>query len=158
MCHHFPTNCQQEVLAGVSRGQDSFAGSRILWSNEMIPLRLVTNWGPENYQLFHLSCPKWEAEAIRAHISNYSRLSTIYHSRTHGLPYKGQDCTCARCRARTHQKMPMRAEAQRHRCQCDATLALCVLHDNSERLQEGMAFSGSLCLPLWHTHTHLFQY
>lgn len=72
--------------AAVNRGQSSFTAAefpdRMRW---FLHYTYGTNGSTENYQLFHLSLSEREAEAIGAQISNYSRLSTIYHGGTHGL-------------------------------------------------------------------------
>lgn len=104
------------------------------WSNRTISLLYMTKRRIENYLLLYLSSSDLVAEAIRAQISNYCRLSTIYHPGPMGsCTEAGRDCTLARARApsadadapKDAHKVTSSTASQRRRCQCDSTLPLC---------------------------------
>lgn len=130
-----PPLLAQEMLSGTKRSPAFICLSRFSWwSNRTISLLYMTKRRIENYLLLYLSSSDLVAEAIRAQISNYCRLSTIYHPGPMGYCTEaGRDCTLARARApsadadalKDAHKVTSSTASQRRRCQCDSTLPLC---------------------------------
>lgn len=85
----------EEMLSGTKRSPAFICLSRFSWwSNRTISLLHMTKRRIENYLLLYLSSSDLVAEAIRAQISNYCRLSTIYHPGPMGsCTEAGRDCT-----------------------------------------------------------------